>query len=72
MSAFSLKVIKPRVRWSGDGFWWSLGLSHLDLLSAVKMAQRRRERLGNVLKEKKTPGAIQLSLESNHAGQGRP
>ena len=34
------------------------GLSHLDLLSAMRIAHKRKGGLGSVSKEKKTPGAI--------------
>ena len=46
------KIIKAGVRWSGDGFWWSLGLLHLDLLSAVETAHKRKGVLGSVLRKK--------------------
>ena len=55
--------------------WWSLGLSHLDLLSAVKIAHKRQVVLGSVSKEKKISGAHnwnqKVTISNKLVGQGR-
>lgn len=38
----SFRVIKSGINWSGDGFWFSSGLSFLDIFSVKKIANRWR------------------------------
>ena len=53
----SFKVIKAGVWWSGDGFWWSSRLLHLDLHSGMEMAYKGQEGVRKCFKGKATPGA---------------